>query len=509
MQQSLSVNLKTSHVFARRLSQLSAVTVIIIGTILISGCSEDPKNYTSSQKHFAGTSLSLVCQHQAFAEAIAPMVQSWAERSGAKVTLKIGSMLPDDDADIGVIEVQELGKWADLGELQQIPVELRAPDHPFQWTGLLPAYREQLILWGGQARAIPLAGDGYVIVYRTDRLKEPRFMNDFNAQFARNPTAPTTWEEFAAIAGIFSSIDGKPSVPALTNTELASLFFRIAACYDRKLQKESFSSKAIGGLDALSFQFDLNNGKPRLTSPAFVATAEWFANLVAKKCLPPPAAEATSDPAAALAGNQASIAVLSLAQLARFSRENGSIPERFGLAPLPGTRSTFDHEKQRLVQLPQPNYVPYFTGGRLGVVRTRCSNPAAAFDLLADLGGPTRSMEIISSSELGAGPFRISHLAHERLQIWYGYGLDSSRSDLLRNALLQYINLEAKTPISGLRGPDQAELSSTAAKQIGKIASGTPAEAGLKQLLDEWNQIDSKTPENIRIKWLRLAAGLN
>ncbi len=157
-------------------------------------------------------------------------------------------MLPDDDADIGVIEVQELGKWADLGELQQIPVELRAPDHPFQWTGLLPAYREQLILWGGQARAIPLAGDGYVIVYRTDRLKEPRFMNDFNAQFARNPTAPTTWEEFAAIAGIFSSIDGKPSVPALTNTELASLFFRIAACYDRKLQKESFSSKAIGGV---------------------------------------------------------------------------------------------------------------------------------------------------------------------------------------------------------------------------------------------------------------------
>jgi hypothetical protein len=69
--------------------------------------------------------------------------------------------------------------------------------------------------------------------------------------------------------------------------------------------------------------------------------------------------------------------------------------------------------------------------------------------------------------------------------------------------------LEAKNPTFGLRGPDQAELSSTAAKQIGKIASGTPVEAGLKQLFDEWNQIDSRTPEEMRIKWLRLAAGLN
>src|SRR3984957_1181980 len=182
MQQSLSVTLETLIILRRRLSQLSAVVLIIIGTIVISGCNEDSKNYISSQKPYAGASLTLVSQEKTFAEALTPMVQSWAERSGTKVTIKIGSMSPGDDADIGVIEVPELGKWADLGELQQIPVELRAPDHPFQWTGLLPAYREQLIVWGGQARAIPLAGDGYVIVYRTDRLKDPRFINDFSTQ---------------------------------------------------------------------------------------------------------------------------------------------------------------------------------------------------------------------------------------------------------------------------------------------------------------------------------------
>ncbi|HEV3436674.1 MAG TPA: hypothetical protein VG122_04905 [Gemmata sp.] len=417
-------------------------------------------------------------------------------------------MTPSDDTDIGVIDVPEFGFWAEKKELTPVPPGLRAADHPYQWTGLLPAYREQLIEWGGQAQAIPLAGDGYVLVYRADRLKDPKFIAAFNAQFARAPVAPTSWEEFADIAAVFAKLDGRPSLPQFTNSELATLFFRIAACYDRLAQSETINTNLGSGLGTLSFQFDLADGKPRLTAPAFAAAANWLGGLVAKKCLPSPAAGTSSDPSAALARNQAMIAVLSLDQLAQLPRENGAVPDRFGLAALPGTRTAFDPEKRQFVLRPVPNYVPYFAGGRLGVVRTRCSNATAAFDLLAELGGPTRSLEIIASTGVGAGPFRVSHLDRDRLQIWFGYGFDADRSDALRRALQDYIHLDVKNPTYGLRGPDQAALSSAAAIAMGKISAGTSTEPALEQLLVDWQQIDAKNPPETRLKWRKLAAGL-
>jgi len=442
MQQSLSVNLETAQDLPRRLAHLLSAASLIICPVLISGCGEDSKQTSPLTKTHKDVSLTLVCPDKAFLTALSPAARSWAERTGAKIAIKLETMSLDDDADIGIIDAPELGFWADREKLKQVPVSLRAPDNPFQWTGILPAYREQLIVWGGQAQAIPLAGEGYVIVYRADRLKDPKVVAAFNAQFSHNPAPPTTWDEFAAIATVFASIDGKPSLPPCSNSELASLFFRIAACYDRKVQRESYDVRNVGGLEALSFQFDLTSSKPRLSSPAFQASADWFANLATKKCIPPIVQDLISNPALALANNEASIAVLSLAQLARMPRDNGSIPERFGIAALPGTQVVFDPENRRPMVLAVPNYVPYFAGGRLGVVRSHCKNSDAAFELLAELGGPTRSTEIVSASDLGAGPFRNVHLDHERIMVWYGYGFDAARSDALRNALLQNVQLE-------------------------------------------------------------------
>src|SRR5205807_417675 len=129
------------------------------------------------------------------------------------------------------IPFSELGAWADRGELAPVPVGLRAADHPFQWTGLLPEYRGQLIDWGGQAHAVPLAGDGYIIVYRADRLADANFAAAFRAARGRAPAAPATWEEFADLAAALSESQKKPALPAMTGAEAADLFFRVAACY--------------------------------------------------------------------------------------------------------------------------------------------------------------------------------------------------------------------------------------------------------------------------------------
>lgn len=507
MQQSLRPNLRAALGRCRGFGQVArrSWAPVALAALAVIGCGEDPGSKAGpAAKPFAGASVTLSCPEPEFAAAIAPIVNSWATRTGAKVTLRTGPMAPGDDADAGVIPAAEFGTWAARDDLAPVPPALRASDHPFQWAGVLPAYREHLIEWGGQARAVPLAGDGAVVVYRVDRLADPQFAAAFQKAHGRAPAPPASWEDFAALAAAFADLDRKPSLPALSGRDAADLFFRVAACFDRPVATETTAKAGPGpGLGAVSFLHDVQTGDPRLSGPAFAAAAAWLGSL-------PKAPAGAADPVAALAKGDAALAVLTLPQLAKLPRENGRVPDRFGLAPLPGTRQFFDPAKGQLVPSGTPNYVPFYAGGRLGVVRSRCAKPDAAFDLLAELGGPTRSLELLGVPGLGAGPFRQAHLERDRIAAWLGYGFDAERSKVLQEALRQYARPEVRNPTYGLRGPDQGVLNAAAADAMGKVASGAvPADAGLKELIAAWGRIDEATPKETRLRWRKLSAGVN
>jgi len=406
-----------------------------------------------------------------------------------------------DPSDIGIIPTSELGVWADRDDLAPVPALFRSADQVFQWAGVLPPYREHVIEWGGQARALPLAGAGVLIVYRTDRLADPKFIAAFRNRVGRNPEAPSSWEDFAVLAREFAAFDQKPSLPTMTGEETADLFFRVAACFNQQATNDAV--KTPSGASLVTFWHDITTGDPRIATPAFRAAADWLASL-------PKPHTGPVDPAGALAKGDASLAVLTLAQLSKLPRENGQVPARFGLAPLPGTRQYFDPDKKQLVPAGTPNYVPYFAAGKLGVVRSSCKHQDAAFDLLAELGGPTRSLELLTIPGLGVGPFRHSHLERDRLSAWLGYGFDADRSKALQEAMRQYVRPEVRNPVYGLRGPDQAAMNAAAAEELAKIAAGsvTP-EAGLAQLLAAWNRIDEKTPKETRLRWRKSSLGVN
>ncbi len=477
-------------------------TVAISLLLAATGCNtgSSPTNETPAG---AGVSLSICCAEPAFLAALTPAAQSWATRTGARVELRSTRMTPGDDCDLGILSIPEVGSWANRGELARVPRELRLADHHFQWTGVLSIYREQLSEWGGQAQAIPLAGDGFVLLYRTDRLADPKFIETFEQAHGRKPVAPATWEDYADLAVHLAATSGKPSLAPLTDAAIADLFFRIAACYDRPAVAGGQSVRE----GALSLLHDVSTAKPRLETPGFTAAAELFDRLAGGKCFAPPVPDGKpSDPAAAFAGS-AALAVVTLADLSRLPRENGIVPTRFGIAPLPGTKRYHDRAGFTISTI--PNYVPYYTGGRVGVVRSRCAKPELAFDLLAELGGQARSLEILSTPGLGAGPFRLIHLERERLPIWYGYGFDAPRTRLLQQAMQQYVRQEVKTPALGLRGPDQDVLSAAAARELGAIMTGKPPGEALQNLTKAWNAIDEKTPLETRIKWRKMAVGAN
>jgi ABC-type glycerol-3-phosphate transport system substrate-binding protein len=507
-------------IFARR-THLYALTIIATSTAagaLLSAGGCGPSNTgvpVVKAKPFAGAKLRVSCPRREFAAVIAPLARAWAGRNDAAVEVVTEPMAPGDAADVGVIPAAELGTWADRGELAPVPTTLRAASNAYQRQDVIDVYRERLAGWGRQTLALPLSGGAAVIVYRADRLADPPTRAKFSDRFGRPPAVPpATWEDFAEWAELLAALDGKPSLspPPEEPDRLTDLFFRVAACYDRPALNDIAIARRRADRkfeeETLSFQYRVDDGRPRLESPGFVAAAGWLARLRATKCLPDgPAA----DPIKALADGTASLAVVSLAELARLPREKGMVPTRFGVAQLPGTRSYFEPGSEKPTPVGGANYVPYFAGGLLGVVRTRCANPDAAFDLLADLGGPTLSQQLISATELGAGPFRESHVSPERLLLWLGYGFDDARSRALQSALQQNIRADIKNPAFALRGPDHAALTAAVAGELWRLARGEEADAAraMARANAAWQEHDAKIPAEKLSSWRRRDAGLD
>ncbi len=474
------------------------------------GCG-GPVRPDEAPKPFAGQSLTLSCPDAALAQAITPAVKAWEARTGATVTGlprdprdKPVPMTESDATDVGIIPAGELGRWAEPGHLAPVPAKLRA-DPAFQWSGLLPAYGERLVEWGGQTVAVPITGDGFLLVYRADRFAEKAAADAVVPKRAGPISAPVSWEEFALIAGLFAKLDKKPSLPPLPADpeRLFDLLSRVASSADRTALNDH-QMAARTDRDALGFQFTLTTGKPRLRDSGYRVAADWLASLRAKDALP---AGGSDDPVAALVEGRAVMAILSLDQLAKLPREGGAVPARFGLAGVPGTREMYS--EKRLPGAP-PNYVPHFSGGRLGVVRTRCPRPEIAFDLLADLGGPARGAELIATPGLGAGPTRTAHLDRERLLLWLGYGFDEERSKLLQDTLRHYAEQAVKNPTFGLRGPDRADLIRAADAPLRALGTGGVSAADrLKQIEEAWRALDAKVPDDALRRWRLRAAGLN
>ncbi|GIW84062.1 MAG: hypothetical protein KatS3mg106_575 [Gemmataceae bacterium] len=488
-----------------------AARLLLVASILLSssGCAGEMEEAApKAERRWEGVELILSCPDTAWRTTLGPLVESWAYRTGAHVRWRSETMQAGDDTDMAIIPAAELGSWADRGELARVPASFRQPGHPFQWTNVLLPYREYLIEWGGQAQALPLAGDAFLVVVRRDRLEDAPVRATHERLWKRVPAPPATWEEFAELAISMTQASGQPCLPSYHGIELADLFFRIAACYDRPALTDVEQTRST------PFFFDPQTAAPRLTAPAFAQAARWLASLAEHRCLPlPPAGSDSVSPnpssaaGQALANGQAWLAVVCLRDLEQLPRPGGCVDPRFLLAPLPGSRGYYT-SAGKWVPTVTPNYVPYFAGGYLGVVRQRCRFPEAAFELLGELGGLARSLEILSTPALNAGPFRSAHLDRERLQVWYGYRFDAERSLHLQDALRHYVRVEVRNPVVGLRAPDQARLRAAAAAELSRLLRGADPQEAVQRLSAAWQRLDADTPLADRLRWRQSSAGL-
>lgn len=478
---------RMQQIYPPRLPKSTRVglAALSLGFALISaaGCRERPTTIDPPPpRPHAGVVLTVAVADPADRELVRQLGRSWANRNGAEV--RVAETPFDGTADVGLIRPDDLPRWAEPGRLLEVPAELKDPANPFRWDDLLRPYAVRLTTWGDRTYALPVLGEGMVLVYRKDA---------FDGKDGRPAAPPASWDDLAAAAQALGP-GSLPPLPASADRLLAE-FFTAAASYDRP----AVGRLGTGGLlreDFFTFQFDPTTGNPRLDAPAFVHVAGLFQQMQARRSGQP-------DAVAAFRSGEAKVGVLTLAELGRVGPDAA---EGLGIAPLPGARMTFDAAgKEQRTERELVNRVPYVGwGGRLGVVSASSESPAAAWDFLVDAGQPDRTaLDLLADPRWGAGPYRTSQLEAKARSRWYAYGLTGPETERLTTALRDNLGLGVENYRIRLRTPNHADLDVAldAALRTMVATKQTPADAMAKANA-EWKAVIDRQPRDV---WQRLA----
>lgn len=490
------------------------LSLVLALVLVVVGCRPPRPVDTPKPQPFVGVTIRLACHDPAFARELSGRGKIWGTRTGGAVVLESDWT----KADAAVIPPARLGELANSDLLAGRPDALAHRDHQLRWGDVLPSFQDKLCNWGRRSVAVPVAGDGFVLLYRMDRFADPAVAAAYRAKYQRELIPPRTWEDLRAVAEVFHATDGKPSLPPLPTDPAAAVaaFHQIAACYDRQavaterlnITAGTTPEPAVRSQVAFRFHVDPDNTKPRLTAPSFAAAFGWFHD-TAKLRL------AAGDPLDALVNGSAVAGVVSLADIAKLPKVAGGVVDpKFGIAPIPGSAVWFDAEGK-----PQPaaggrNYVPCLgAGGELGVVFKRTTVADAAWDFLADLSGPAGADDTLGEVSLGAGPYRYSQVTEEAAGKWQRYGFDAARSDQLAKAVVAFAEVPVRDPVYPLRTPDQKNRVALLNDALRKAAGLTPAGAltGDKAAAEAqaaWLAADAKVPPAELLKWTRSAVGL-
>ncbi len=454
---------------------------------------------------------------------LAPLIglqsSAWQARQQARVEI----VDPGKSADVWIITPGELPDLAVKGKLLPVPAALRERGNAFEWSTLLPFYREQLVMWADSAYALPLVGESPLCLYRADLFASRDHQQKFRDFQVKRKLAgpivhlrpPSTWEEYARIAEYFQEHhpSGKPA-PSLAPlpagaAQLDRLFFTVAASFVRRARPEERKDEH-GGPDFLddlfSFHYDQQTGEPRIATPGFVAALELLQRLQA--CRPP---GTLADPTKAFRDGSAVLAladarVLLAIQRAEALRDKDG-NSRVGICLVPGNDYYYAPSGKKTAVKQEINRVPYLGGaGWLAAVAADSSHSGAAFDLLTDLCGPARSTQIVQEPSWGGGPVRTDQVLRDH---GLTFDLDTERSSTLRETLTRTIMHGLLNPALCLRTPDALAQRDVLGHQLREALSGrVKAEAALKTVASEWQQMNAKKGKNVHLRELWIGLGL-
>jgi len=471
---------------------------LLCGFVVASaGCSGALATKPSEQAVNAheGVVLKVACPCEVTAEIVKRFAPGWARRSGARVEVLAYdpnlSPASGGSVDAWVIPPWQLGRWAATDELLPVPESFTRRDNS-TWSTLLPLYRDQALLWGQTAYALPLLGEAPLCFYRTDLFAEAKL------------DPPTTWEDFEKAAAYFhehspvgSQGSSLPPLPANADA-LDREYFTVVAPFVRRAAHEG-DRRPTAEAETFSFHYDTATGKSRIAEPGFIHALALLQRLQGFR-----PRGASPAPEEAFRDGRAVLCLADASWIAKFQK-SPSVRDKFGIAPTPGANVLFDYHSGESVRLDRVNRVPYLgAAGWLMVVPKSTSHADAAFAFLEDLNSIETSRQIVSNASWGGGAIRDEHLT--KPEIWNSYNLSSAQRGRLVEEMKQTVACPGlKNPAFRLRTPDEQEHEQALIVELrAALLDGKNPGQALKAASNRWDELDQRVPlEERKTQYLR------
>jgi multiple sugar transport system substrate-binding protein len=451
--------------------------------------------------------LRVACPDDGSASIVRGTGGRWASPAGRR--LEVIRYEPPADpppADVWLVAPAELPRWAAAGRLVPLPPDYQAPNNPYTWRNLLSHYPSHLLLWGREHYGLPVLGEGQVWYYRDDVFADAGHREAFRAKFGRDLAPPAFWEDVADLADFFAGRTWPgherpgPSLPPLPagDDDLDREFFAAAAPFARRARSEA-PNRREGDHD-FSFHYDLQTGQPLVNRPGFVEGLRLLQRLQSRR-----PAEPAAHPAEVFRSGGAVLCSAPARWAARFQEADSAVRGKFGVIPVPGSRRCFERGKGE--EVPGGNFVPYLgAAGWVGVVPQEGTDVGAAFDLLAFLGRPDISDEVVSEPTNG-GPIRRTQLTNA--QQWRSFGLSVPRTQALVDALRkQLLHPQMLNPVVRLRIPRQRGHQQALLAEVRAALKGDDPQVCLDRAAKRWTELDAGTDVKTRLTEYRLSVGL-
>jgi multiple sugar transport system substrate-binding protein len=456
------------------------------------------------KKPLDGTTVTVACPTPALETLVTAYSKPWLQKTGARLKTvqydRLTGSPTSASADVWILAPTDLGSAAAPGQLLPLGEGALKVDDDYGWLQLLPLYRNKLLPWDGHLFALPLLGGTPLCYYRLDLFQDPANQKSFKTKYGRPLAPPATWDEYLDIAVFFEGKE-RPSAhppfaslpPLPSGDELLDFEFEsIAAPLARRAARED-QSPPPGENDLFSFLYDVRTLEPRIATPGFVEALRLL-----QKLQPYRAAGAVSEPATAFGSGQAVLCLAGTDWIARFEEDGSRIRGRFGVARPPGSRRVYDYRTGKVQESSEPNFVPFLgTSGWLGVVAKSSASPEASLGLLADLGGPRMSGEILFDPAWPGGVFRRDHF--HLLEAGDPFGLGTARERAWVEALRETLTPRAANPVIALRTPDRRDYIRVLAEEVRNacLEKKDPQQA-MDAVAKRWREMGSKKDEKTR-----------
>lgn len=330
--------------------------------------------------------------------------RDWERRSGGRatvVTFPLAELYPALITPLGTgrpafdVMLHPLAWLGDLAPfLAPMPARLRN-DRDFR--DIAPVYRQRLMTWDGRVLAQIVSAEVMLGAYRRDLLDDPAEQAAFVERYGYALAAPTSWRQYLDIAEFFSrpeqGLHGTAE-PYLRGSGQFRLLVDHAAGYANPRQSPG------------AMFFDPETMAAAIAAPGWRRGLEDY--VASTRRAPPEALGWTaSDLREAFVGGRLAMA-LGLDDAARPPKVEGGV----GFFPLPGAGEVWHGKSRSWERLGRPARSPYVgAGGWVASVPVTTGVADCAWEWVAWLTRPGRSLEDAVTAGTGIHPYRLSHLA--------------------------------------------------------------------------------------------------